>query len=112
VTALRDALGGERRIFIARELTKLFESFHHGTLAGAAEWLLAHSEQQRGEFVLVVAGAEIFRETGCAEEHERLLGTLLEELPVKQAAQLAAKITGGRRNALYEAALRIKARKT
>jgi 16S rRNA (cytidine1402-2'-O)-methyltransferase len=111
VIAMRDALGGERRVVIARELTKLFESFHHGTLAEAVEWLETHPEQQRGEFVLVVAGAEAGRNGAAEDGGERVLKILLEELPVKQAAQLAAKISGGRRNALYDAALRLKAGK-
>jgi len=111
VAALCDALGGGRRVLVARELTKLFETLHHGTLAGAAAWLRTNPEQERGEFVLVVAGAEVAR-TAAAEAGERAVEILLEALPVKQAAQLAAKLTGGRKNELYEIALRIKARKT
>ena len=111
IVALADALGKDRRILVARELTKLFETLHHGTLAGAAAWLKANPGEQRGEFVLVVAGAEAVH-SATAADGERVVEILLEGLPVRQAAQLAAKLTGGRRNELYEAALRIKARKT
>lgn len=96
-------LGGERRIVIARELTKLFESLHACTLAEAADWLASDSVRRKGEFVLLVEGAE-------AQEPDRAaagdaLGVLLSELPLKQAVGLAARITGGRKNELYRQAL-------
>lgn len=98
---------GERTLVIARELTKLFESIHSGPLTAALEWLKADSNRQRGEFVLMVSGALVGADDG---EGERVLKLLLAEgLPVKQAAKLAAAITGAAKNALYERALALKA---
>ncbi len=57
VQALADAFGGERRLLIARELTKLHEAVHCCTLAEGPAWLAADPNRQRGEFVLVVEGA-------------------------------------------------------
>lgn len=109
VADLTAALGGARRVLFARELTKRFEEIHACSLAEAADWLAADENHRRGEFVLVVSAAD---EAAAAEvaETERVLEILLEDLPVKQAAHLAARITGGRKNALYDLALKLKAK--
>jgi 16S rRNA (cytidine1402-2'-O)-methyltransferase len=107
VADLRDVLGGERRIVIARELTKLFESIHDCALADAAAWLEGDPNRTRGEFVLIVEGAEP-RERSAEEGARRTLEILVEELPLKQAVSLAVKLTGGRRNELYKLALSLK----
>lgn len=103
---LRDVLGAEREAVVARELTKTFETLHGDQLGALYEWAVADSNQQRGEFVLVVAGVSEVAESSEVDE-EHLLQVLLEELPVKQAASLAARITGGKRNALYARALQL-----
>lgn len=100
-------LGERRRIVIARELTKLFESIHVCELGEAASWLGADPNRVKGEFVLIVEGAETERDDTLAEAR-RTLEILLEELPVKQAAQLASRITGARRNEVYRLALELK----
>jgi 16S rRNA (cytidine1402-2'-O)-methyltransferase len=105
---LAEVLGAARGIVIARELTKLFESVHACGLGEAGAWLDGDPNRQRGEFVLVVEGAAVPDDTQ-AEEGERVLGILVAELPVKQAAQLAAAITGARKNRLYQRALELKA---
>lgn len=104
---LQEILGGERQIVFARELTKLFETIHRCALADAAAWLAADENNRRGEFVLLVSGAA---ETGDGMDAEtlRILGELMRELPLKQAVQLASRITGISRNALYDAALTLK----
>lgn len=97
---------GERTLVIARELTKLFESIHSGPLTAALDWLKEDPNRQRGEFVLMVSGAPAGADDG---EGERVLKLLLADgLPVKQAAKLAAAITGRAKNALYERALALK----
>lgn len=97
---------GERTLVIARELTKIFESIHSGPLAEASAWLQADSNRQRGEFVLIVSGASAASDDAEGERVLRLL--LADGLPVKQAAKLAAAISGVAKNALYELALRLK----
>lgn len=100
--------GGERRIALARELTKAFETVRQLPLADMLAWVQSDPDQQRGEIVLVLEGAAA--EAGAADwqEADRVLGVLLAELPLKQAAALAADITGRRRNELYERALQLK----
>ena len=110
VDALLRAFGPARRIVFARELTKLFEQMHRCALADAPAWLAADANRQRGEFVLLIEGMPARADEGeDMVEAERILGILLEECPVKSAAALAAKITGLKKNALYEMALRMKA---
>lgn len=107
ITALASTFEPTRQIVFARELTKLFEEIHRCPLADAAAWLAADGNRQKGEFVLLLEGAAIAVEADEAEA-ERILGILLAECSVKQAAALAAQITGQKKNALYERALRIK----
>ena len=104
---LRAAFGDDRRVVIARELTKLFETIHECTLAEAPGWLSADAAQRKGEFVLIVEGAEPRAERGD-EPVRRALAALLAELPLRQAVDLAARITGGKRNEIYEMALAMK----
>lgn len=106
VADLAETLEPERDIVIARELTKVFEQIERLPLAQAKAWLEADPNRQRGEFVLIVAGAPA--NEGLGAEAERVLGLLLAELPVKTAARLAAEITGAPRNALYARALELK----
>ena len=98
---------GERTLVVARELTKLFENIDSLPLTAAREWLAADANRQRGEFVLIVSGALPDAASG---EGERVLKLLLDEgLGTKQAAKLAAAISGEAKNALYERALAMKA---
>lgn len=106
VADLHAVLGGERRIVLAREVTKLFETIHSCRLDEAEAWLQSDSNQQRGEFVVLVSGAE--PQQGLPAEALSTLNLLLEELPLKQAVQLAAKISGANRSDLYQEALRMK----
>ena len=100
-------LGPLRRITIARELTKTFESFHRCPLGEAHDWLLADANRQRGEFVLLVEAAPPVEDDADAREAERILRLLLADLPLKQAVKLAVDITGGKKNALYQLALQL-----
>jgi 16S rRNA (cytidine1402-2'-O)-methyltransferase len=106
VADLCAVLGGERQIVLAREITKQFETIHVCALRNAEAWLRSDSNQQRGEFVMLVSGA--VPQPGLSMETLGILSRLLDELPLKQAVRLAAKITGASRNELYQRALQIK----
>lgn len=99
--------GGERRLTIAREITKTFETFHRCPLADAVAWLQADANRQRGEFVVLVEAEPPKAAAAVSDEAQRVLKLLLDELPLKQAVKLATEITGGKKNALYEFALGI-----
>lgn len=101
------AFGENRQAVLARELTKTFETIKNSTLAELTEWVKADSNQQRGECVLLVEGWKTPEQADISQETVRVLKVLLAELPVKQAAALAAEITGERKNKLYQYALEI-----
>jgi 16S rRNA (cytidine1402-2'-O)-methyltransferase len=104
VQSMITVLGGERRLVIARELTKLFEQIHVCKLSEAPDWLGESEDHRRGEFVLLLEGCTE-PATEDANDAQRVLGILLDELPLKQAVKLAVQITGEKKNALYQKAL-------
>lgn len=108
VDALAEVFGPERRILLARELTKMFESLQVCPLGEAGEWLRGDPNRQRGEFALVVEGAPASAVSADEAEIGRVLAPLLAALPLAQAVKLACDITGARRNTVYELALRLK----
>ncbi len=108
VEDLATVLGPERRITIAREITKTFETFHRCALQDAKMWLESDPNQQRGEFVLMVEAAALVEQADISEDVGRILRLLLADLPLKQAVKLATEITGVKKNILYEYALKLK----
>ena len=94
---------GERDVVVCRELTKRFETITRMALGDSVEWLLADPDRQRGEFVLVIEPKAVPDRASFDADH--VLSVLLASLSVKDAASLAAKITGGNRSVLYAAAL-------
>lgn len=110
VAKLGEALGEERRLVVARELTKAFESIATMTLGSAPAWLAANPGRPRGEFVLIVDAPERKPGAGAGEpvlndDALRTLALLVDELPPARAARVAAALTGAPRDALYARAL-------
>jgi len=99
--------GPERHVVVARELTKRFESIHDDRLGELPAWLAADENRCRGEFVVLVEGAAQAQGDETDAEVQRLLTILMEELPLKQAAALAARVSGRKKNALYQLALEL-----
>ena len=94
-----------RRLVIAREITKIYESVHECTLEAAADWLRQDPDRRRGEFVLILSGLAAVDETA---DWEKTLSTLLEDLPLAQAVRLTCAISGAKRKPVYERALKLK----
>lgn len=95
----------ERRLTLAREITKTFETFLSGTVAEIQAALKNDSNQTRGEMVLVLHPAVKEKHSDLPEAAQNTMKILAAELPTKQAAELAAKITGESKKALYDLAL-------
>ena len=107
--ALEDAaavLGPDRRAAVARELTKLHETLYHGSLGELAERAGRDADMQRGEIVLLVAGAAA-RAVVEGTEVDRTLQVLLKSMPASRAAGIAAELTGARRNDCYRRSLEL-----
>ncbi len=103
------AFGGDRRLFIARELSKLHETLYQGTLAEGLAWLESSAQNMRGEFVLFIQGAAATEPLALEQtQHDACLRILLGELSVSATARAAAALTGVSRTVLYERALILK----
>ncbi|MBX3704272.1 MAG: 16S rRNA (cytidine(1402)-2'-O)-methyltransferase [Steroidobacteraceae bacterium] len=100
---LAAALGADRRACIARELTKVHESFYRGGLGELADRARSDPDLKRGESVIVVEGAPAA--AGGATRLDETLAVLLRHLPPSAAAAVAAELTGARRNDAYARAL-------
>lgn len=97
----------QRELVLAKELTKQFEAIVEGTAEEILAWLQEDSARSKGEFVLLIAGnPEAERQKGL--DVNQVLGILEKELSVKQAASIAAALTGEKKNALYEILLKRK----
>ena len=99
------ALFPEHRLTLAREITKTFETFLSGTVSEIQTALQADNDQIRGEMVLILHPARREKHDGLPEAAQHIMNILAAELPTKQAAELAAKITGESKKALYDLAL-------
>ncbi len=110
VAELGAALGGDRSLVVARELTKKFETITQMTLAEAPDWFAADPNRERGEFVLLVdaPAASAIVSSESTADFRRLLAALVVELAPARAARVAAAATGLPRDMLYAEALAIK----
>jgi 16S rRNA (cytidine1402-2'-O)-methyltransferase len=103
--SMGDVFGMDRQAVVARELTKIYETVLMNDLASLIQHFEKYADQLRGESVILVKGIDEEKSASKEVIPEQVLDILLEELPLKQAAALASKITGERKNTLYEMAL-------
>lgn len=99
---------GDRELVIARELTKTFETVLSGMASSLIEKVAEDLDQQKGEFVVMVAGADD-KPAAMDLATEKLMLALLEELPPNKAAKIAAQVSGLKKKILYQWALEQKA---
>ena len=105
---MREAFGAGRYVVLARELSKTYESIYGDVLEKLEDWINRDENRQRGEIVVLVHGAEQ-PDTTMDQHTTDVLMTLMDELPLKQAVALAARITGRKKNLLYQRALQLRA---
>lgn len=103
---MKEGFGAKREICIARELSKTYETFLRGSIDEVILQMEQDPNQQKGEFVVLVRGAEVDSSNDeVSPEAQKLLSVLCQELPVKQAASITAKVTGDKKNKCYQWAL-------
>jgi 16S rRNA (cytidine1402-2'-O)-methyltransferase len=105
---MSEVFGASREMVIARELTKLHETFLYGTVGELFQCITQEPDQRRGEFVLLIQGVEPEPAEQISLEIEKLLQVLGTQMPIKQAVNLAIKLTGRKKNDLYQKILKIK----
>ena len=103
---LVDAFGAGREAFLGRELTKLHEQCVRSTLGELRQCIAGGDIPLKGEFVLAVAGADA-REAPAVDV-DRMLTLLAASLSAKEAARIAAELTGQKKNALYDRIIELK----
>jgi 16S rRNA (cytidine1402-2'-O)-methyltransferase len=94
------AFGAERPAFIGRELTKIYEQCEQAPLAELQSQVQDESIAGKGEFVIVVAGAD--SDAASAIDVDLMLNELARHLPPKKAAEVTSRLTGEKKNALYQ----------
>jgi len=104
VKLIVECLGADRKIVVAREISKTFETFYSNTAQNTLDWLLSDSNNQRGEFVLMIEGYKSIEEE-LPEQAIMLLKRLMQELPLKKAAAITAEQFDLKKNALYQLGL-------
>ncbi|MEJ2453838.1 MAG: 16S rRNA (cytidine(1402)-2'-O)-methyltransferase [Candidatus Thiodiazotropha sp.] len=103
------SFGSEREAVVARELTKLHETFLRGDLAQLIERVSGDENQRKGEFVVLLAGAVPKRDSrSLTVSVDELLPLLLQEMPLKRVVSLLSELTGAKKNQLYDQALKLK----
>ena len=99
--------GPDCELVLAKEITKAFEGFIHGTPSSITTWLQMEANRVKGEFVIIIPPKPLQVDDALDMEGMRVLGILCAQLPLKQAVKSAAEITGINRNKLYALALRM-----
>ncbi len=111
IAALLEDLGGvfgeEREVCLAKEMTKVHEAVVRGTPAGVRRWLAADAARGKGEFVLLVAGANAAPAEEITVSAQDLLQRLARHLPPGVAAGVVSELSGLARNRLYKQVLRM-----
>jgi len=100
-------LGENREVCLAKELTKAFETINTGTIPGLIEYLTIDTNHQKGEFVILISGADKTDNSAAEAELDTLLPILCAEMGASKAAKLAAKITGIDKKNCYQRAINL-----
>ena len=110
LTDMADVFGEQRMAVLAREITKAFETIRKAPLSELLALVSGDENQRKGEFVIIIQGAEVDdTEPSIVQvDVDRLLEILVNELPVKQASEIVARIAGTKKNQLYKKALKMK----
>jgi len=101
IADIAEVFGAERKIVVARELTKTFETLLEGTAPEIVNILSEDPNQSKGEFVVLIKGAEKKKRL-ISPESEKLALLLAENLPGKKAAKIVSQMYGDKKNQIYD----------
>ena len=102
IVDIGQVFGENTPLVLLKELTKTYEKFLHAPVPEVLNWLQADSQHTKGEFVLIIPPRALARED---DVDLTILRELLQELPLKQAVKIAAKLMDIPKNELYKIAL-------
>jgi len=102
---MTEVFGADRPAFIGRELTKLHEQCVRAPLGELVDQVSDGKINRKGEFVIIVGGQG--ERAPSSVDVDRLLTELVDVVSGKQAAAIAARVTGTKRNALYKRILEL-----
>ncbi len=105
---MQQVFGENRLITLARELSKTFETIKQFRIADMVKWVSEDENQQRGEIVLVVEGAQIVEKTELNDASKALLSLLITEMPPKKASKIVAEYCSVPKKAAYDYLLELK----
>jgi 16S rRNA (cytidine1402-2'-O)-methyltransferase len=100
-------LYADNRIVVAKELTKAFERFMSGTPAEILLLMQQEPALKKGEFVVLIDNPITISEKTLSDEDIEILKLLLDDLPLKKAVQLSTRISGKKKNDIYQQALEL-----
>lgn len=108
LATLEAVFGGERQACVARELSKRFETLHHGSIAQIRQIMSVDESQSKGEFVIVLAGKPVVTNSVSDEQVKKALAVLLPHLPIKVAVKCVVDMLGVSRKPTYDLAVQMR----
>ena len=99
--------GETRRVCLAKELTKSFETILNDNLIALIDYLESDPSHQKGEFVLIVSPDDKIDFDEAKSELEKILPILCDEMGASKASKLASKITGLDKKYCYQKAINL-----
>ena len=102
---MTDVFGRDRRVCLAKELTKSFETILTDNLPTLMGYLESDPSHQKGEFVILVSPPDKIDHEFAENELEKILPILCDEMGASKAAKLASKITGLDKKYCYKRAI-------
>jgi 16S rRNA (cytidine1402-2'-O)-methyltransferase len=108
LATLESVFGAERHACVARELTKRFETLHHGSIAQIRQIMSADDIQSKGEFVIVLAGYQGGADDIPEQQIKQALAVLLPHVPIKVAVKCVVELLGVSRKPTYDLAVQMR----
>jgi len=93
---------------VAKELTKLHEQFLRGSAAELLQQFAQDPKLKRGEFVVLIDNSASGEDAALDADDIGMLEILLDEVSVKMAVKIAMRLTGKKKNEIYQQALRLR----